>query len=538
MNAPPRLVLLLSFAVIAATASDIRLSSDVTTTTLPPPASPNPCNTWVSHRSLYANVTEGKRWEFGYPDFSEGKKLRVAGQSCLSDTKRRVRLGPFTSRPGGTYDITSSLVDSLFSDGDQILSFSALPVTAAGEPIGYPPMYVHHIHVGRVTNFYDEHWFTTHGDFCVGDDFGIGARSTEGYTTFLPDGYSFAVDCRWGLPLAVQAIVQDLRSNASSTTLSVFIEVNFALTPKAQVAQFKPATLVWNEAPHGVFGYSRFAVLNLPSMSWWAMRWPATGTLLPRARLHSHFARHHRLFVLDAAPQTLASFFDAHVEDVVHVHESVAPTSAHETMLLANLSFTERTIEALPSIICQDDDSMPSYLVAAPDEHSEPGRWGRRRDFVCKQLPLAKGRIATFVQLYRPVAEFDVRQYPMHTNTWFYFELPGETTASSDIKTVSYRYATTRTESLVEPLQDEVHGSCREAPSLAAVDEYVANNAKGLAVAVNAHRAAKSVDIYSVGGRRSRMIVPVVVPAGIVALGLVSVGVMLTRAADRARALM
>ena len=37
----------------------------------------------------------------------------------------------------------------------------------------------------------------------------------------------------------------------------------------------------------------------------------------------------------------------------------------------------------------------------------------------------------------------------------------------------------------MEPLQDEVHGSCHERPLLAAVDAYVANNAKNLAVAAS-----------------------------------------------------
>ena len=136
-------------------------------------------DSWVD-TELTAAVTESvDRWAYGYPDFTNGTKLPVAVQACHCATRRAVRVGPFVARAGGTYDITTAIIDSLFSAGDRITAFRASPVTESGEPVGYPPVYVHHIHVGRLTGFYDEHWFTTHGDFGVGSDFGIGARSTR-----------------------------------------------------------------------------------------------------------------------------------------------------------------------------------------------------------------------------------------------------------------------------------------------------------------------------------------------------------------------
>jgi len=299
----------------------------------------------------------------------------------------------------------------------------------------------------------------------------------------LPSGYCFAVDCR--LPFAVQAIIQDMRSVASAPDISIFIEVSFGLAP--QEAAIEPATLVWNEAPHGPYGYSRFAVLDTPTMSWWTMQWPVSGVLLPSAKLHSHYARHHRLFLIDAAPQNLA-FFASHVKGIVHVHESIPPTSPHETMLLTNLSRTEQTLSQLPNVICQDDGTMPSFIVAASRGHPNASRWARRREFVCSPYALDKGRVSTFVQLYRAIAEPDVRFYPMHTNTWFYMRIAGAA-SSSDIKTVSYRYATCRTEALLEPLQDEAVGSCEGKLALNAVDSYVSNNAAGLSQAVKAQHA-------------------------------------------------
>lgn len=481
---------------------------------------------WSVAPTLSVNVTEGKRWEFGYPDFSNQPKMRVGGQLCSSATQKGARVGPFNTRPGGTYDITSTIISTLLEPGDQIISMTAMPTTASGEPIGLPPLYVHHIHIGRLSSFYDEHWFTSHGDYPVGDDFGIGARSTKGYTTFLPEKSSFTVECR--LPFAVQSIIQDMRAIASAPELTIFVEVVFGLAPREEVTE--PATLVWNEAPHGPFGYWRFGVLPEPSMSWWTMRWPTSGSLLPNAKLHSHYARHHRLFVLDEEPQNLA-FFETHVRNIVYVHDSpVPPTSGHETMVLRNLSHTEQTLLRMPSVICHDDDSMPSYIKLATEGHPNGALWARRRDFICRPYQVLKGRISTLVQMYKAVDQLDfVGPYPMHTNTWFYLQMPGAE-SSSDIKTVSYRYATYRTTSIMEPLQDEAHGSCHEKPSADAVAKYVGDAVVVLAQAVDAHKADVTTgetvisrevgEHVSQGAGRSIRILAVVVACLVVSVGL------------------
>lgn len=489
------------------------------------PTPPRTCDTFVP-TTLGAIVTEGgPRWEYGYPDFSNGTMVKVMVQTCASAAHRAVRVGPFATRAGGTYDITSAIIDSLFSPGDRITSFTAMPVTHLGEPVGYPPMYVHHIHVGRLTDFYDEHWFTTHGDFSVGHDYGIGARSTRGYTTNIPDKHCFKVDCP--LPFAVQAILQDMRVSAASPDLLLYIDVRFELHLNDTV--LAPATLVWNEAPHGIFGYSRFAVLPEPSMSWWTMRWPVSGVLLPTARLHSHFARHHRLFLLDEAPENLG-FFGSHCKGApVYLHDSVPPTSGHETMLLSNLSATEQTLTRLPSTICHDNATAPSFIEI------QNANWARYRAFLCKPHALREGRVSTFVQLYKAVAQADVRLYPMHTNTWFYMNIPGAST-SSDIKTVSYRYATYQTTSLTEPLQDLAAGSCDAKVSAEAVANYVANNAAGLTQAVTAHAASASLVAGASEGRHVRVSsTAVLVVSGIAALGL---GGLLRERAARVRMLL
>jgi len=205
-----------------------------------------------------------------------------------------------------------------------------------------------------------------------------------------------------------------------------------------------------------------------------------------------------QLFLVDDAPQQMA-FFESHVNATVHVHESVAPTSAHETMLLLNLSHTEATLSRLPNILCQDDGKMPSFIVAASDGHPDTSLWARRRDFICNPHTLHRGRIGTFVQLFRAVSDPDVRLYPMHTNTWFYIEVPGAA-SSADIKTVSYRYATYRDGGLSEPVQDVAFGSCERPPNRTAVAEYVASSAAGLHHAVAAYADAPDTTSTSLAG--------------------------------------
>ena len=122
------------------------------------------------------------------------------------------------------------------------------------------------------------------------------------------------------------------------------------------------------------------------------------------------------------------------------------------------------------------------------------------------------------------------RLYPMHTNTWFYMTIPGST-ASADIKTVSYRYATYRTTSLIEPIQDHAAGSCEAKVSADAVANYVTHNAAGLAQAVTTHAAAANAVPGASEGGSIRVSGVVCVVASLAVAGLVLVGWLRERAA-------
>ena len=121
----------------------------------------------------------------------------------------------------------------------------------------------------------------------------------------------------------------------------------------------------------------------------------------------------------------------------------------------------------------------------------------------------------------------------MHSNTWFYLRLP-EGESSFDIKTVSYRYATYRTEGLLEPLQDEAHGSCEEKPSAAAVAKYVNDNLAGLEQAVTDHQTVGDAASL-VGASAGRSTQAVLTVAVVGTAGLVAVALLLGARAARAR---
>ena len=122
----------------------------------------------------------------------------------------------------------------------------------------------------------------------------------------------------------------------------------------------------------------------------------------------------------------------------------------------------------------------------------------------------------------------------MHTNTWFYIQEPGAA-SSSDIKAVSYRYATVRTESLQEPIQDEAFGRCDGEASAAVVAKYVTDNNAGLARAVTAHRAGDAPEdpdarLVVEATRKNSRISTVTAP-GVTVASLATIALLLARAA-------
>jgi len=59
-------------------------------------------------------------------------------------------VGPFESRPGDWHSL-GIVYDELLQPSDRVVAFTADSVSAGGEPVGYPPLHMHHVHVMRGT---------------------------------------------------------------------------------------------------------------------------------------------------------------------------------------------------------------------------------------------------------------------------------------------------------------------------------------------------------------------------------------------------
>lgn len=159
---------------------------------------------------LEAELTAGycEHWSIGAEGPFDSTQLedsifRRPVHTCIQDDLRAVVTGPFHSLPGQFTSISVELT-SLFDKGSQITEYHGEAVSPTGEPIGYPPLHMHHIHIGRVFNGkqgYTPHWFETHGDYGV-EPFGLqpGTKLAAGYC-----------DVTARLPTYVDAQVNDVR---------------------------------------------------------------------------------------------------------------------------------------------------------------------------------------------------------------------------------------------------------------------------------------------------------------------------------------
>ena len=122
-----------------------------------------------SHADLSTSVNNSN---FMFPRFLPPRKTEMS--FCKDLNVRRVRIGPIHSSGQISHNVETPEVHHLFNESELVIAYSGQPSQRGSEaPIGYPPLYVHHIHVVRIRpRFVDRHWFTTHGDFASGNTFG------------------------------------------------------------------------------------------------------------------------------------------------------------------------------------------------------------------------------------------------------------------------------------------------------------------------------------------------------------------------------
>jgi len=397
---------------------------------------PQECSTLCAHQ--LAEECLG-RISLDPNDCQGARRLQVAAILCHTAQLRGLRLGPVESSPGEWhYFLAAPISGLLLRPGDRIVSFSGRAVSEAGLPIGFPPLHMHHIHVITMSNrdggHPNNHYWETHGDFSVGDSFGVGAASTEGYTRRLPPGHAMYVG---DYKVASSAVLNDVRARdaaggASAAPLRFYLEISFELG----AAALRPAHSLWFDAPLSAVipqdVYGRYAVPSGHAVSWWFAAMPVDGSMLIGAWLHTHRARYRAYLLLrgkrepqGCAEWGISAIADRRWGDVRQVAEPI------------KLLDTLRTSYA-DDLICEGDERGQNWVELRPDDLAKrgeasgvrPGRYDRAGAIKCRPWSFRQGDEVTHYALHEPVWDASIETFAMHTNL-FFFASPAEGQATT-----------------------------------------------------------------------------------------------------------
>jgi hypothetical protein len=144
---------------------------------------------WQLDANLSVGYCEHSSLEDGPRDATqiEESSYHATAYKCSQSNLRGVVVGPFHSAPGAMTSF--ALPFSPLQHGDRIVAFLGDALDADGSPIGYPPLHMHHMHIGKtfpegseLAAFPFTHYFETHGDYGVAPD---GHQPEQ----ILPPGY-------------------------------------------------------------------------------------------------------------------------------------------------------------------------------------------------------------------------------------------------------------------------------------------------------------------------------------------------------------
>ena len=360
--------------------------------------------------------------------------------------------------PGGWVKIDGMTPDSLnwMFSGARIISFKGTAVTAEGADIGFPPLHMHHLHVSRVPHGgydledyiltklsnashewispeWNFHFFETHGDFGVGDSFGVGASSSEGYRRSLPEGYCLHTPI--GNDVAVYAMLNDVRVRGAAYDAWLQLEVTLADGDCRRAGQLwfhSPKRSVMRHNAQGTRGRFdqmdpfQFDALSEPSVAWWTAHMPVSGRMLPGLWIHMHRVRaahflmhrglpHHAICAAVTTPNNHHSTVplrpDHNRSGVLALHEAALE------QLYARLAADDATI-------CHDDPNMPtSVFIRSHPELRPRSSYDRQGALECAPWVFAAGDVATVVVFARVNWDPELALVGMHVTPFFYIEL-------------------------------------------------------------------------------------------------------------------
>jgi len=384
-----------------------------------------PGSQWQLNRNLTAGFCE--HWSLGEEGPLDATQVedshnRKPIYTCLTPSIRGVVAGPFFSLPGQFTSFSIEL-SRLLKAGDRLVEYHGEAVDSRGMPISYPPLHMHHIHIGRdFPKHMTLHWFETHGDYGVGPN---------GYQpgTKLPAGYC---DVLAQLPTYSDGQVNDVRFS-SDTAMSSDGKASFGMPPggaegpadahnhsaKAASApriewwlrlyfrmSLEPCKLanqliLWHPIDDVVRQEKlvRFDVGNAPMVRWWTLTLPNAGTILPQFYVHSHRGRYGGALVVKGRHSlwSLAGMTDACVEEQDARRMggtgsgSERPDCAASTGLswdrlsMADLrAHLARRASQTNDLVCHDVAEVPVYLHLPAAADGSGGYHDRAGDFSCQ----------------------------------------------------------------------------------------------------------------------------------------------------------
>eukprot|EP00965_Chrysotila_dentata_P234246 6200061-Pleurochrysis_carterae.AAC.3 len=348
------------------------------------------CSSWTradndAHFCLDVKESDSPLSSFDPEGLAVSCGSRAEIHICRSQTShvRTMIAGPFDSKPGAWVSIALDY-SSLLVAGDRVVSATADASGASGEPVPFPPLHMHQIHVMRGTAW---HWYETYGDFEM--------DAAEGYVRRLPDGFCDTTAAIDDESRQLTAMIHDVRTDADAKpgadTLEWYLRLSFRVQPEGTPCRAVEKLIIWH--PLTRFSvhdrHRRYAVFRPDSLMWWTVKVPHAGTLMS-PYLHSSRARDGGFLLVKGkeSPMTLAGVDGPFCESYrIKTKGRVNPLCSNRTVLRAKL------IEAAGSrLVCADDAAAPSFVRRGGADASDAQHYERAGRLSCAENAALKPR--------------------------------------------------------------------------------------------------------------------------------------------------
>jgi len=427
--------------------------------------------TWLYYRQYTS--TENYTSRVYSPD-STRRKSMMHLQTCTqqlhgkgskqirhTETLNIQRVGPFTSTGGGDYHDFLLPLETMAARMDHLYltALGAMPVNAFGEAIGYPPIHIHHTHIGSMSADYElnrlailnygntdppfhsepslpkslirANVLDVHGDRQCHSE--LGGVKCLFYA--MPEGFSIRLDTEffiWGL-------LNDVRPS-DSKQMTWWMEYAVRYESQRSRSLFLPASMgfYWKCDVNGIPGHTEdFDIpAQEPSLMWKSFSFTEHGTFL-RNFFHGHHSNVKDIWFVSATPLEL---------DISHFKhekfwEAVAPSEFGTSLDYLTASL-ERKLFALTYQWRNGFlTGPPRGMICQTQNPRHEGGFDRFMPARCTMANFFAGQQATLVAFFSPAQQGKMKRNVVtikreHIIFYFYYQLfSSNTTAKILIET-------------------------------------------------------------------------------------------------------